>query len=255
MHCSSWNRHYSQVVLLTPPCAAVWALFLPLFGIHLQLVLDNLLIWGGEFTLRAFTYKLLLFRVQQIGSIFCQVQPDSCLGLGEAACHIGVPPGELSTWLWLSPLCCHAVPSLSSSTRPCAIHNRGSNRSPTMPVYRWFLQIMNIIYDIVLQILANCLWCAGRFFSDLWSGVGVRQWCADPSIGVSGFLTAGPLESWGKQSKTNFIRSLEAQALSEITVIFCLILISVSSLHFKNNKGGKFSLLSRKWFSYWRTPA
>lgn len=46
-----------------------------------------------------------------------------------------------------------------------------------------------------------------------------------PSAGVSYFLTTKPLESPGKQSRTNFIRWLEAERLGEIIVVFFLLII------------------------------
>lgn len=65
-----WGRHYSQVVLLCPPRAAVWAPLLSLLASPPSAILDILHLRWVSLPFKLFPTRLLLLRVHQTGSIF-----------------------------------------------------------------------------------------------------------------------------------------------------------------------------------------
>lgn len=115
----------SQVVLLSPPGAAPWALLSLLAGSP-SAVLDILHLRWVSLPCRLFPYRLLLVRRHQTGS--CFLAADACLGLGAQA----FPSVQLSAWLWLSPLCSRTF-SPHFSVGSCATRDRGGNTSLCPP--------------------------------------------------------------------------------------------------------------------------
>jgi len=208
----SWSRHNPCALLVVSLAAAAAALaVLSLFEVCLLLVLDNFLIWPPHFT------HLTLFLSNLCFSDSCR-----CLA-GGLHVHFWV---RLTVLCSLRPLCHHAVLHRVPLTQQCTIHNKGRDVFPGLHHCQWLFWMTSVNTTPVLQMLANCLWCFGSFFLCClkWLRGGSMAYNS-PSAGVSYFLTTKPLESPGKQSRTNFIRWLEAERLGEIIVVFFLLII------------------------------